>query len=64
MATRKKHTLEQVVRKLATADREPPPRTYTTWTAVAPDLVFTVLTYGPSPLYGPPLGRSYGQFGR
>jgi len=43
------------VRKLAAADREPPPRTYTTWTAVAPDLVFTVLTYGPSPLYGPPL---------
>ena len=26
MATRKKHTPEQVVRKLATADREPPPR--------------------------------------
>ena len=52
MATRKKHTPEQVVRKLATADREPPPRTYTTWTAVTPDLVFTVLTYGPGPLYG------------
>src|SRR5690348_16485515 len=30
LATRKKHTPEQVVRKLATADREPPPRTYTT----------------------------------
>ena len=26
MATRKKHTPEQVVRKLATADRKPPPR--------------------------------------
>ena len=26
MATRTKHTPEQVVRKLATADREPPPR--------------------------------------
>ena len=61
LATRKKHTPEQVVRKLATADREPPPRTYTTWTAVAPDLVFTVLTYGPSPLYGPPLQRLKGQ---
>ena len=58
MARRKKHTPEQVVRKLATADREPPPRTYTTWTAVAPDLVFTVLTYGPSPLYGPPSVRN------
>ena len=58
MATRKKHTPEQVVRKLAAADREPPPRTYTTWTAVTPDSVFTVLTYGPSPLYGPPLVRN------
>jgi hypothetical protein len=55
MARRKKHTPEQVVRKLATADRKAPPRTYTTWTAVAPDLVFTVVTYGPSPLYGPSL---------
>ena len=44
MATRKKHTPEQVVRKLATADREPHRDTYTTWTAVASDLVFTVLT--------------------
>ena len=52
MAMRKKHTPEQVVRKLAAADREPPPRTYTTWTAVTPDLVFTVLTYGPNPRYG------------
>src|SRR6266576_6345282 len=59
MATRKKHTPEQVVRKLATADREPPPRTYTTWTAVAPDLVVTVLTYGTSSLYGPPLVRNF-----
>ena len=46
MATRKKHTPEQVVRKLATADREPRRDKYTTWTAGAPDLVFTVLTYG------------------
>ena len=38
MATRKKHTPEQVVRKLATADREPRRDTYTTWNAVAPDL--------------------------
>ena len=60
MATRKKHTPEQVVRKLATADREPPRRDkYTTWTAVAPDLVFTVLTYGTSPLYGPPSVRNF-----
>ena len=44
MARRKKHTPEQVVRKLATADRKPRRDTYTTWTAVAPDLVFTVLT--------------------
>ena len=36
MATRKKHTPEQVVRKLATADREPCRDKYTTWTAVAP----------------------------
>jgi hypothetical protein len=55
VATRKKHTPEQVVRKLATADREPRRDTYTTWTAVASDLVFTVLTQGPSTLYGPPL---------
>ena len=48
MATRKKHTPEQVVRKLATADRKPRRDRYTTWTAVAPDLVFTVLTYGPA----------------
>jgi hypothetical protein len=52
MARRKKHTPEQVVRKLATADRKPRRDKYTTWTAVAPDLVFTVLAYGPSPLYG------------
>ena len=50
MATRKKHTPEQVVRKLATADRKPRRDKYTTWTAVAPDLVLTVLTYGPNPL--------------
>jgi hypothetical protein len=43
MAARK-HTPEQVVRELATADREPRRDTYTTWTAVAPDMVFTVLT--------------------
>jgi len=64
MATRKKHTPEQVVRKLATADREPRRDTYTTWTAVAPDLVFTVLTYGPSPLYGPPLVRNFSSPGQ
>jgi hypothetical protein len=50
MATRKKQTPEQVVRKLATADREPPPEQVHDLAAVAPDLVFTVLTYGPSPL--------------
>ena len=49
------------MRKLATADREPCRDKSTTWTAVAPDLVFTVLTYGPSPLYGPPLQRLKGQ---
>ena len=43
MATRKKHTPAQVVRKLVTADREPRRDKYTTWTAVAPDLVFAVL---------------------
>jgi len=64
MAARKKHTPEQVVRKLTAADREPPPRTYTTWTAVAPDLVFTVLTYGPSPLYGPPSVRNFSSPGQ
>jgi hypothetical protein len=64
MATRKKHTPEQVVRKLATADREPPRDKYTTWTAVAPDLVFTVLTYGPSPLYGPPSVRNFSSPGQ
>jgi hypothetical protein len=32
---------------------------YTTWTAVAPDLVFTVLTYGPCSFYGPPLVRNF-----
>jgi len=50
MATRKKHPPEQVVRKLATADREPPPRQVHDLDRAAPDLVFTVLTYGPSPL--------------
>jgi hypothetical protein len=59
MATRKKDTPEQVVRKLAVADREPRRDKYTTWTAVAPDLVFTVLTYRTSPLYGPPLVRNF-----
>jgi hypothetical protein len=39
MATGRKHTPEQAVRKLATADREPRRDTYTTWTAVASDLV-------------------------
>jgi hypothetical protein len=32
------------LRKLAAADREPRRGKYTTWTAVAPDLVLTVLT--------------------
>jgi hypothetical protein len=59
MAARKKHTPEQVVRKLATAGRSPRRDKYTTWTAVAPDLVSIVLTYGPSPLYGPPLVRNF-----
>jgi hypothetical protein len=49
MATRKKHTPDQVARKLATADRKPRRGKYTTRTAAAPGLVFTVLTYGPSP---------------
>ena len=31
---------------------------YTTWAAVAPDVVFTVLTYGSSLLYGPPSVRN------
>jgi len=39
MATRKKHTAEQVVRKLATADREPPPRQVHDLDRAAPDLV-------------------------
>ena len=64
MATRKKHPPEQVVRELATADRKAPPRTYTTWTAVAPDLVFTVLACGPSPLYGPPSVRNFSSPGQ
>jgi hypothetical protein len=64
MAARKKHTPEQVVRKLAAADREPPPRTYTTWTVVAPDLVFTVLAYGPSLLCGPPSVRIFSSPGQ
>ena len=32
--------------------------------ATAPDLVFTVLTYGPSPLYGPPLVRNFSSPGQ
>ena len=64
MAARKKRTPEQVVRKLATADREPRRGKYTTWTAVAPGLVFTVLTYGPGPLYGPPLVRNFSSSGQ
>jgi hypothetical protein len=59
MARMKKHTPEQVVRKLATADRSPAATSTRPGTAVAPDLVFTVLTYGPSPLYGPPLVRNF-----
>jgi hypothetical protein len=64
MARRKKHTPEQVVRKLAAADREPPPRQVHDLAAVAPDLVFTVLAYGPSPLYGPPLVRNFSSPGQ
>jgi hypothetical protein len=37
--------------------REPRREDHTTWTAVAPDPVFTVLTYGTSQLYGPSLVR-------
>jgi len=37
---------------------------YTTWTAVAPDLVFAVLTYGTRPLYGPPLVRNFSSPGQ
>ena len=63
MATRKKHTPEQVV-KLATADRRPTCDKDTTWTALAPDVALTVLAYGPSPLYGPPSVRSFSSPGR
>lgn len=49
VAARKKHTPEQVVRTLATADREARPGAYTTWAALAPGLVLTVLAYGPRP---------------
>jgi hypothetical protein len=52
------------VRKLATADRKPRRGKYTTWTAVAPDLVFAVLTYGPSPLYGPRSVRNFSSPGQ
>ena len=37
----------------------PPPRQVHDLNAVAPDLVFTVLTYGTSPLHGPPLVRNF-----
>jgi hypothetical protein len=35
--------------------REPGREDHTTWTAVAPDPVFTVLTYGTSQLFAPSL---------
>ena len=37
--------------------REPRRDDHTIWTAVAPDFVFTVRTYGTGPAYGPPLVR-------
>ena len=37
--------------------RDPRCEEYTIWTAVAPDAVFTVRTYGTGPLYGPGLVR-------
>ena len=65
MATRRKDTPEQVVRKLAAADREPPPRLLpillpSRWTALAPsgqlwnvgpahELQWTVLDDAPIP---------------
>jgi hypothetical protein len=39
--------------------RDPRRDDHTTCTAVAPDFVFTVRTYGTSPLYGPPLVRRF-----
>jgi hypothetical protein len=39
--------------------RDPRRNEYTTCTAVAPDLVFTVLTYGTRPLYEPPSVRNF-----
>jgi hypothetical protein len=54
MATRKEPTPEQVARKLATAEREPPAQVHDLDRRRA-SLGLTVLTYGPSPLYGPPL---------
>jgi hypothetical protein len=58
MATRKKDTPEQVVRNLAAADREPPPRQVHDLDRRRARLGLTVLTYGTSPLYGPPLVRN------
>ena len=39
--------------------RDPRRDEYTTCTAVAPDFVFTVRTYGTSPPYGQPLVRKF-----
>ena len=39
--------------------RDPRRDDHTTCGAVAPDFVFTVRTYGTSPLYGPPLVRKF-----
>jgi hypothetical protein len=63
-ATRKKHTPEQVGRKLATAEREAPRDKYTIWIAVAPGLVLPVLAYGTSPLHGPPSVRNFSSPGQ
>jgi hypothetical protein len=59
MATRKKHAPEQVVRKLAAADRKPPPRQVHDLDRRRARLGLYRLTYGPSPLYGPPLVRNF-----
>lgn len=40
--------------------RDPRRDDHTTCTAVAPDLVLAVLTYGTRQLYGPPLVRKFG----
>jgi hypothetical protein len=44
---------------MCSISRDPRLDEQTTCTAVAPDLVFTVLTYGTSPPYGPSLVRKF-----